>query len=95
MSTSLLGKLPNDFTCFDNLNVQGLIFWTLLTFTAFASDQLSNMLVKCFTAVYLNSYLKKLNVYRKELCELFFLVFLIHQHSQNLDFYHFMKEENF
>ena len=39
--------------------------------------------------------LKKLNVYRKELCELFFLVLLIHQHLQNLDLYHFMKEENF
>ena len=42
-----------------------------------------------------NSYLKKLNVYRKELCKLFFLVFFIHQHLQNLDFYHFMKQENF
>ena len=75
-----------------------LIFWTLFTFTVLVSDQLLNILyvlVNCFTAVYLNSYLKKFNVYRKELCELFFLVFLIQQHTQKLDFYHFIKEENF
>ena len=40
MSTSLLRKLPDDFTCFDNLNMQGLIFWSLFTFTVLVSDQI-------------------------------------------------------
>ena len=60
MSTSLLGKLPNDFICFDNLLKRaGTDILDIVHIYFLVSDQLSNMLVNCFTAVYLNSYLKK------------------------------------